>query len=57
MKKMKLLLKAPAKINWFLEILKKRDDGYHDILSVMQCVDLFDDLSFEKSGETELPFY
>ena len=51
---MKLLLKAPAKINWFLEILGKRDDGYHNILSAMQCVDLFDDLFFEKSDEIEL---
>ena len=51
---MKLLLKAPAKINWFLEILNKRDDGYHNILSAMQCVDLFDDLFFEKSDEIEL---
>lgn len=41
-------LKAPAKINWFLSVLNKREDGYHNIISSMQCVDLFDILSFEE---------
>jgi 4-diphosphocytidyl-2-C-methyl-D-erythritol kinase len=41
-------LKAPAKINWFLSVLQKRGDGYHDISSLMQCVDLYDLLTFEK---------
>ena len=48
---MKISLKAPAKINWFLSVLNKRDDGYHNIVSPMQCVDLFDMLSFEKAEE------
>jgi 4-diphosphocytidyl-2-C-methyl-D-erythritol kinase len=51
---MKLKLSAPAKINWFLAVLGKRDDGYHDIVSPMQCVSLFDDLSFEHSEDIEL---
>jgi 4-diphosphocytidyl-2-C-methyl-D-erythritol kinase len=40
-------LRAPAKINWFLSVLNRRDDGYHAIVSLMQCVDLFDTLIFE----------
>jgi 4-diphosphocytidyl-2-C-methyl-D-erythritol kinase len=47
-------LKAPAKINWFLQILGKREDGYHDIRSVMQCVNLYDDLTFENAGSMEV---
>jgi len=43
-------IKAPAKINLFLKILGKRQDGYHNILSWFQAVDLFDYLSFEKTG-------
>jgi 4-diphosphocytidyl-2-C-methyl-D-erythritol kinase len=43
-------IKAPAKINLFLKILGKRQDGYHNILSWFQAVDLFDYLSFEKMG-------
>jgi 4-diphosphocytidyl-2-C-methyl-D-erythritol kinase len=41
-------LKAPAKINWFLSVLNKREDGYHDISSLMQGVDLYDSLLFEE---------
>jgi 4-diphosphocytidyl-2-C-methyl-D-erythritol kinase len=51
---MKLKLSAPAKINWFLAVLGKRDDGYHDIVSPMQCVSLFDELSFEHAEDIEL---
>ena len=46
--------KTPAKINWFLSILNKRDDGYHNIISAMQCIDLFDTLSFEESNDVEV---
>ncbi|MCX6829970.1 MAG: 4-(cytidine 5'-diphospho)-2-C-methyl-D-erythritol kinase [candidate division Zixibacteria bacterium] len=42
-------IKAPAKINLFLKILGKRQDGYHNILSWFQAVNLFDYLSFEKT--------
>ena len=37
---------APAKLNLFLEILGRRDDGYHELESVMVTVDLFDRLEF-----------
>jgi 4-diphosphocytidyl-2-C-methyl-D-erythritol kinase len=37
---------APAKINLTLEILGKRKDGFHDIRSVMQTIDLCDVLTF-----------
>ena len=37
-------IKAFAKINLTLDILAKRNDGYHDISSVMQTVSLFDDI-------------
>lgn len=43
--------KAPAKINLFLEILGKRDDGYHEIETVMQEIDLVDNLQFEEIRE------
>ncbi len=37
---------APAKINLTLEILGKRKDGFHDIKSIMQTIDLCDVLTF-----------
>ncbi len=37
---MKIL--SPAKINLFLQVTGKRPDGYHELFSLMCCVDLFD---------------
>jgi 4-diphosphocytidyl-2-C-methyl-D-erythritol kinase len=39
-----LVVAAPAKLNLFLEILRRRPDGYHDVESLMLAVDLFDTL-------------
>lgn len=47
-------LRAPAKINWSLYVLNKRDDGYHNILSLMHCIGLYDTLTFEVSDSIEL---
>ncbi|MDD9898298.1 MAG: 4-(cytidine 5'-diphospho)-2-C-methyl-D-erythritol kinase [Candidatus Melainabacteria bacterium] len=41
--------RAPAKINLFLDILDKRDDGYHDIETIFQAINLEDFLTFEIS--------
>jgi len=38
---------APAKINLVLEVLGRRDDGYHEIRSLVQTISLCDVLSFE----------
>lgn len=46
---------AYAKINLYLDIESKREDGYHDILSVMQTVNLFDRVDMEFApGENEI---
>lgn len=42
-----ITLLAPAKINLFLRILGKRDDGYHAIASLFQTLDLADQLQLE----------
>ncbi len=42
---------APAKINWTLEVLGKRDDGYHEVRTVLQTIELHDELTFEAAGE------
>ncbi len=44
-----LSIRAPAKVNWFLRILGKREDGYHDIESLMQCVSLYDDITMTRA--------
>jgi 4-diphosphocytidyl-2-C-methyl-D-erythritol kinase len=49
-----LTLNAPAKINWFLNVLGRRKDGYHDIVSLMQCITLSDSLVMENSPSVEV---
>ncbi len=40
-----VVVRAPAKINLTLEILRRRADGYHDVKTVMQAIDLADELA------------
>jgi 4-diphosphocytidyl-2-C-methyl-D-erythritol kinase len=51
-----VVIRAPAKVNLFLEVLAKRPDGYHDIATLLVAVDLYDELEFteEPSGEVRL---
>ena len=49
-----LVEKAYAKINLGLKVLDRRPDGYHEILSVAQCVDLADVLYFELASSDQL---
>lgn len=44
---MKIKVKTPAKINLTLEVLNKREDGFHNIQSIMQTVNLYDYLTFD----------
>jgi 4-diphosphocytidyl-2-C-methyl-D-erythritol kinase len=47
---------CPAKLNLFLKVYGKRPDGYHNLISVMQSIDLVDSLSIEEteSGKIEV---
>lgn len=45
---MKIYEKAPAKINLSLDVLGKRDDGYHELEMVMAMVDLSDRIEMEE---------
>jgi 4-diphosphocytidyl-2-C-methyl-D-erythritol kinase len=49
-----LRLLAPAKINWTLEVLRKRPDGYHEIRSVLQTIDLCDRVIVSDAAGIEL---
>lgn len=37
---------SPAKINVFLRIVRRREDGFHDLASLFHVIDLGDDMSF-----------
>ena len=46
----KIVIKAPAKINLFLYVLNKRDDGYHNIRSGITFINLFDEVYIKKNN-------
>lgn len=48
------MLRASAKVNLVLEVLGKRPDGYHELSTVMQAVDLFDRLTVEAAATITL---
>lgn len=52
----RIRVKTPAKVNLTLEILGVRDDGFHEIQSIMQSVDLYDyiTIAIEKSDYTHI---
>ena len=51
---MKIVKKANAKINLGLDVLRRREDGYHEVKMIMQMVDLSDILTFESRDDEEI---
>ena len=49
-----LKVKAPAKINLHLEILGRRPDGFHELRTLLQSIDLADELTASETGSPEL---
>lgn len=49
-----MIVKAPAKINLYLEIINKRQDGYHNIESIMHTISLFDILELTEIQEDKI---
>lgn len=54
MRIMKLSIKAPAKINLTLDVLHKRDDGYHEVEMVMTTIDLADRIELTLLSEAHI---
>lgn len=42
-------INAPAKINLGLDVIRRREDGYHEVKMIMQSIRLFDRLTLAKS--------
>lgn len=51
---MKIKVLAPAKINLSLDVTGKRPDGYHNIETVMQTVDLYDEITITDNDSGEI---
>ena len=51
---MKLVVETPAKINLTLRVLDRRPDGYHELDTVFQAIDLWDTLTLEPADGISL---
>lgn len=49
-----LTLNAPAKINYLLDVIRRRPDGYHDLRMVMQRVNLCDEITITLTDTPEV---
>ena len=58
----KMRLRALAKINLGLDVVRKREDGYHEVRMIMQTINMYDQLEIDIKEEpgisitTNLPF-
>ena len=49
-----LRVPSPAKLNLFLHIVGRRDNGYHELQSIFQLIDLYDWISFKAIEENQV---
>ena len=50
----KIIEKSPAKINLFLKIINKRDDGFHNIRTGITFIDLYDQITVQPHNKFEV---
>ena len=48
----RISINAMAKINLGLDVLRRRENGYHDVKMIMQTVNIYDTLEFVKKEES-----
>lgn len=49
-----LRVPSPAKLNLFLHITGRRADGYHELQTIFQLIDLYDWLTFEQTEHLDI---
>ena len=47
-----ITLKAPAKVNYLLDVIRRRSDGYHDLRMIMQRINLCDEITITLTKTT-----
>ena len=50
------VIRAPAKVNLFFEVLSRRDDGFYEIVTLMCPINLYDTLRFTPAQNGEIDF-
>nr|MDT0663567.1 hypothetical protein [Micromonospora sp. DSM 115978] len=48
-------VRAPAKVNLHLGVGTRREDGYHEVVTVLQAVSLYDDVTISPGGRAAEP--
>lgn len=51
---LKAKIKGYAKINLLLDVLRKRNDGYHDVQMIMQAIELYDEIIIQPAETNQL---
>lgn len=49
-----MFIKAYAKVNLGLDVIGKREDGYHLLKMIMQTVDLYDEIEIDKADDNKI---
>lgn len=49
-----MIVRAAAKLNLMLDMIKKLDNGYHSLFMVMQSVDLYDTVDVQRNGLSKI---
>ena len=49
-----ITVRCPGKVNWALRILNRRADGFHEVVTVLQAIDLWDTLTINDAAELSL---
>lgn len=47
-------LRSPAKINWTMDVLGKRNDGYHEVRTILQTIALSDTVTVSPADDIEI---
>ncbi|MDP2652978.1 MAG: 4-(cytidine 5'-diphospho)-2-C-methyl-D-erythritol kinase [Candidatus Omnitrophota bacterium] len=50
----RIVLRSPAKLNLILKVLNKRPDGYHNLKTVFERIDLCDDIVLERNSSGKI---
>ena len=50
----RVTIRTPAKLNLGLEIVGRRSDGYHDVVTILQAVSIYDDLALAPSHDLDI---
>lgn len=53
----KILLKSPAKVNLYLKIINRRPDGFHNLVTIFERINLFDSIELKSIKENKIRIY